>query len=123
MAAKKAKWVEIGTVGVDAGMLMIGDPCYFIGEKAAANEAFPDWDAFIKAQRDSEGRDWTARYYGRGRLQLRHQMNYALGHAGLGVVAGTAHGDGVFRVYALKTDDTDRTQALMVITGDMEPPV
>lgn len=113
MAAKEAKWVEIGKVGVDAGMLMIGDPCYFIGDEAAARHPFPTWDRFIAAQQDREGPDF----------ELLHQIEFRPGSTGLGVVAATAHGDGLFTVYALKADKTDRTQALLVITGDMEPPV
>ena len=116
MAAKKAKWELIGEVGVDAGMLMIGDPCYFIGEKTPGEQAFPTWESFIEGQRE-EGHEW----------QLRHQMDYRVkgmtGSTGLGVVAGTAHGDGLFKVYALKNDRGDRAQAMLVITGDMEPPV
>ena len=27
---KKQKWVLMGKVGVDSGMLMVGDPCYFV---------------------------------------------------------------------------------------------
>jgi len=112
MATKKAKWELIGEVGVDAGMLMISDPCYVIGEHCSGSIAFPTWESFIEGQRE-EGHEW----------QLRHQMDYRPGAPGLGVVAGTAHGDGLFKVYALKDDDSDRTQAMLVITGDMEPPV
>jgi hypothetical protein len=112
MATKKAKWELIGEVGVDGGMLMISDPCYVIGEHSSGSIAFPTWESFIEGQRE-EGHKY----------QLRHQMDYAHGAPGLGVVAGTAHGDGLFKVYALKDDDTDRTQAMLVITGDMDPPV
>jgi len=108
MTNNTAKWVHLGNVGVDAGMLAIGDPAYLFGENTAGNAAFKTWADFIKAQRDSEGADW----------QLRHQIDYAMGHEGLGVVAGTAHGDGVYKVYGLKTDDTDRTLAMIVVTGD-----
>lgn len=107
----EAKWIKVGKVGVDAGLLMIGDPCYFIGEKTSSDEAFPTWKGFLKDQR-ATGKEY----------KLRHQIDYAMGHAGLGVVAGTG-GDGVFDVYALKSDRSDRAEAMLVITGDMEPPV
>jgi len=110
---RKAKWVEIGEVGVDSGSLMICDPCYVIGEQNSGGQAFPTWDKFLEEQRQ-----------GGGQWSLRHQVNYAMGHPGLGVVAGTAFGDGCFKVYGLKYDDeSDRTDAIMVITGDVAPPV
>jgi hypothetical protein len=33
VSVKKERWVTIGTVGVDSGTLIIGDPCYLDGEK------------------------------------------------------------------------------------------
>jgi hypothetical protein len=35
---------KIGMVDVDAGMLMVGDPCYFIGKDASINDRCDSWD-------------------------------------------------------------------------------
>ena len=32
---KKDKWEEVGTIGVDAGLCWIGDPCYVISPEAS----------------------------------------------------------------------------------------
>jgi len=34
----KTYWMQLGFVGVDSGMLMIGDPCYLEGDKWASND-------------------------------------------------------------------------------------
>ena len=43
MARAKRGEVQIGTVGIDAGMLMLGDPCYVVDKPLGAM----DWDAFL----------------------------------------------------------------------------
>tara|TARA_Y100001938_G_C7794259_1_gene284020 strand:+ start:167 stop:562 length:396 start_codon:yes stop_codon:yes gene_type:complete len=111
MTKTKLKWEYIGDCGVDAGTLMIGDPCYFIGKDSDANRSCDsDWGTFLKKYRDHDSE----------RYRLQHQLHYNLGHAGLGVMAGTAHGDGCFPVLGLKADgeDTDRCHAMLVVTGD-----
>ena len=107
---QEIKWVQIGVAGVDAGALMIGDPCYFIGTNSEVNRVCSgDWGKFIEAHLKKEGG-----------FELNHQMNYHAGHAGLGVMASTAYGDGAFPVYALKGAGGDRAYAMLVVTGDEE---
>jgi len=39
-----SKWIEIGTIGVDAGLCWIGDPCYLHDSLVAGNwEKFTEW--------------------------------------------------------------------------------
>ena len=107
---KKLKWEKIGIVGVDAGMLCIMDPCYAFGGSAdhesEADRAFGnDWGEFLLRQSSPESDD------------LKHQIQYAAGGDGFGVVASTAHGDGCFSVYALKEGKGDRALAMLVVTG------
>ena len=101
------KWEHVGNCGVDAGMLMVGDPCYFIGPNSDASKSYGNsWGTFMEM------------YHDREKGQIKHQLNFALGHEGLGVVAGTAYGDGTYPVYALKKQGTDRAYAMLVITGE-----
>jgi hypothetical protein len=101
------EWRKIGEVGVDAGLLMIGDPCYFIGEEATAKVAYPTWDRFLDKQELLVSEGVT-------------QMNYVMGHAGLGVVASTRYGDGVYPVYGLymKEGKDNRPLAMLVVTDE-----
>jgi hypothetical protein len=89
------KWKLLGEAGVDSGALMISDPCNsrMVTEWVNGDGMFDD-----------------------------NQMNYPMGHAGLGVQARTAFGDGVYKVYGLCSDDTTRAHAMLVITGDDELP-
>ena len=90
------KWILLGEVGVDSGTLMISDPCYshMVTEWVNGDGMFDD-----------------------------NQMNYPMGHPGLGVQARTAYGDGTYKVYGLCSDgDTTRAHAMLVITGDEELP-
>ena len=44
------KFVEIGTVDVDSGMVMIGDPCYSLPDDASSRPAVArDWMSFCDA--------------------------------------------------------------------------
>lgn len=77
---------QVGVVGVDAGCLMVGDPCYFIndpGSKTASSHL--TWKDCC---------DMMAREDG-GPVQL----DFEAGHEGLGVIVGTTHGDGCYPVF------------------------
>lgn len=74
---------QIGSCGVDAGMIMVGDPCYFIGKDATINERCKTWkqacdEVFCK---DGVDRDDGMDVYG------------------LGVAVSTTHGDGCYPVF------------------------
>lgn len=106
MPKTKTHWKLLGHVGVDAGMLMIGDPCYFIDKDSDAQKAFPGgWSEFCK----KHGYE----------VEHKPQMNYARGHAGLGVVASTSYGDGTYPVYGLFDARSDRPKAMIVVTDDV----
>lgn len=75
--------IKIGECGVDAGLLMVGDPCYFVGKDAIINERCKDWsqacdDIFCK---DGLEKDTPLDVYG------------------LGVAISTTFGDGSYPVY------------------------
>ena len=79
----------LGHVGVDAGMLMIGDPCYFIGKDATVNtEVFPTWSVACNEL-------FCAGDHGRDHPYLIESAFGAL----LGIAVRTTHGDGSYPVH------------------------
>lgn len=109
----KLEWRKLGEVGVDAGCLMVCDPCYVVGKDSEINARFPDgWSQFCAEQFD----------YTTGASD-NPQVNYARGHAGLGVVASTACGDGCFAVLGLFQVGiiNGMPLAMVVVTGDVNP--
>lgn len=85
---------QIGVVGVDAGLLMVGDPCYFIpdtpGGKTAADAARLIWEK-VCDDTQSVGND------------TGHQLTFSPQNPGLGVIVNTTHGDGVYPVFLVTT--------------------
>jgi hypothetical protein len=80
---------KIGDVAVDAGLMLVGDPSYYVGKGSEVNKAFRGWDQFLAQQRllgDAPAAE----------------MKFSKGHAGLGVVVATAHGDGMYPVYLVR---------------------
>lgn len=74
--------VEIGTVYVDAGIVMIGDPCYSV--TGDASHHIKTWSEFCDKTFASDLPYGTAEPHGRG----------------LGLVVPTLYGDGSYPVYA-----------------------
>ena len=110
------QWAHIGMVGVDAGCLMIGDPCYSVGEGSNMQKTYPDWMDFINAQFE-----WDAKR----KQTTTHEVPFNSGLSGAGVVAVTRYGDGYYPVYALiDADDpnasTENPHAMLVLTGDAD---
>ena len=73
------KWVNVGSLGVDTGRLMIGDPCYFV---------------------DNE---WTTK-----ELEKYNNINkkfikilFPKGHEGKGIIFSVGFGDGTYKLKAL----------------------
>jgi len=76
-------WEYAGRIGVDTGMIIVGDPRYFATPDADEHPA-KDWKAFLARRKQHRG---------------IAQLHYRRGHAGLGVVVAGFGGDGVFPVY------------------------
>ena len=103
------KWEKIGTIGVDAGLCWIGDPCYIMHKCSKAKEAYDrppkaignNWSEFCDTIEDDT-----------------QQYNFDLGHEGLGVLASTGFGDGSYDVFAQFSDEGDfgkRVKAVKVV--------
>jgi len=81
------KTVKIGTVGVDAGLLWVGDPCYILHQTSPPEDIGKNWHEFVEKM--------TEEY---------RQFNYDGGYPGLGVAFSTGYGDGEYDVIAEMED-------------------
>ena len=83
---KDGEWNEVGTIGVDAGMVWIGDPCYILHrEKGLPSTLGKNWGEFC----DSLGQDYPT----------TKSFNYEMGHEGLGICVSSGFGDGGYQVF------------------------
>lgn len=85
-------WKKVGVIGVDAGICWVGDPCYILHKKdeerpKAIGKNWGEFCDILDSLHESQND---------GALQL----NYDMGHPGLGVVVSTGYGDGEYPVYA-----------------------
>ena len=78
------EWKQVGEVGVDAGLMWLGDPCYIIGNDASRK--WNTWDAFCDSLRDKHDKTGVTQY------------NFSKERTGLGVAVSTGYGDGVYPV-------------------------
>lgn len=102
----KTRRVQIGTVGVDAGLCYLGDPCYVIDNHLGKMP----WGEFLNKMYASDpvngenGRHWTVR---------SPMPNPAYGDFPAGVVVSTGYGDGEYPVYA-EINDEGRVMSVTV---------
>jgi hypothetical protein len=81
----------IGYIGVDAGLCLIGDPCYFIGPDSQVGKKLhggklDDWETFLGNYiKHDNANAW--------KVEDR-------GEASLGMVVTTGYGDGIYPVKA-----------------------
>lgn len=87
----KNGWTKIGVVGVDAGLIWLGDPCYILHKDAdRAYEAIgKSWREFCDKLSDTAHAT---------------QFDYDAGHPGLGVCVNSGLGDGQYNVEARIVD-------------------
>ena len=82
------KWIKLGVVGVDSGQLMLCDPIYI--------------DSQWKKDDDFKNPKTNFSYGACGKITLNSQggqLNFELGHAGVGVVFSSGLGDGIYEVF------------------------
>ena len=102
--SRKAKWEQVGEIGVDAGLVWVGDPCYCVTPDADSHPA-KTWDEFCELLYPSGDDVHSA--------PVCKQFNYAAGHAGLGVCVSTLDGDGTYPVF-VKRDERGGIVGVMV---------
>ena len=92
--------IKIGSIGVDAGMCFIGDPCYTLPHDASQRTILDTngndlWNRIVK---DMAGKDYCSLNY-----QPKNHEGLGVpvyGGEGLGVCVTTGYGDGEYPVYA-----------------------
>jgi hypothetical protein len=87
---KKTVWKLVGHVGVDAGLISIGDPCYNAAKKAQIN----NWSKYVDKMHTNETK-----------IKGLYKMPFRLGHEGEAIIAQTLHGDGMYPVFVSLTPD------------------
>ena len=54
----RKQWERVGTVGVDSGLMWVGDPCYIMPDDATGNPG-ADWYKFCdELERDTPAQEW-----------------------------------------------------------------
>ena len=92
----------IGVVGVDAGLVLIGDPGYLIHTEPESTLG-KDWEKFCNLLTDEE-------------KPTIKQFNFPLGNPGLAVVVSSGFGDGVYPVYAEVVDTKEGGKRVKKVT-------
>lgn len=86
----RGKWINIGTISVDAGLCWIGDPCYILHQDNPLNSIGRCWSEFCDVIQKSFTKDKPA-----------VEFNHNGGYNGAGVCVSTGYGDGCYEVQAL----------------------
>lgn len=96
MAKTRNGLVQIGTVGIDAGMLYLGDPCYFIERPLGAMP----WGTFLETMYEATGEKENAAYWP---VRMKYAETDPRAFQA-GMVVTTGDGDGEYPVYAVIKD-------------------
>ncbi len=139
-------WHQVGVVGVDAGMVWVGDPCYILAlphnnpkDKKPGDDSFSSlyepkelprslgesWGDFCDQLGQSDFIGLDGEFYkhhiekGRKSVGMTKQFNYDAGHPGLGVVVSSGYGDGEYPVY-VKYDNKGNIKEMKVTFIDDE---
>jgi len=98
---------KVGTIYVDAGCVMVGDPCYTQGDDATSRSS--SWNEFLH-------KTWPNVFLADGTVNHSEQMADvapALGEEGTGIVVSSGYGDGEYPVYV--TREGGRIASLTVV--------
>lgn len=90
-------WKKIGEVGVDSGQLLVCDPCYIDSEWEQEKDETP----LNKPEHSFSYGACCAKTLTDSK---NGQLNYKLGHPGVGVVFSSGFGDGCYEVFAKYED-------------------
>lgn len=96
MSYKNDDWEKVGTCGVDAGLIWIGDPCYVVAQDST--HVFKSWDKFCK-QHDKLNKKGVAVF------------------DVTGIALQTADGDGEYPVYVKRDSNGSIIEAKIMFRG------
>ena len=88
----------IGQIGVDAGIVWIGDPCYILHAEKIPQTLGKNWGEFCEKLGG----------------EYHKSFNFDRGHEGLGVCTSTRHGDGSYNVIGFFEKESDRPSCVIV---------
>ena len=94
-----SEWVKAGTVYVDSGSILIGDPCYHIGDEKNKEQ---NWKGFVD-------RVYKDTFYETGIATA-----WSVGE---GIVCSTGYGDGEYNVF-IKRSPHNRIAELKIVFID-----
>ena len=100
-------WHSAGTIGVDAGLCWVGDPCYVM--HAHPKDIGEDWAGFCERLGEA--------------YPTVEQFHYDAGHAGLGVCVSTGYGDGAYPVEVRYSADGRVAELRVTFIGGPDPVV
>jgi hypothetical protein len=95
----------VGTVYVDAGIVMVGDPCYTLPDEGSSrNETAKNWPTFCDALETNEGPKSVFKPFG----------------SGTAVVVSSGWGDGEYPVYVTRNREGRIASVRVDFLGDDE---
>jgi hypothetical protein len=97
----------VGSIAIDSGQAMVGDPCYLDGWQTNEND---EWNL--------EGKIGEYSYQGASATTISRNM----GELGLGkaVVFSTGYGDGLYPVYVSLDENNRVAKVIIDFEGDVE---
>jgi hypothetical protein len=98
---------QVGVIGVDAGVVMVGDPCYHVGKTTAPKDFCRSWSEFCQTKLQKDGKCLDTA-----------QLNFDMGHEGLAVVVGGFGGDGCYPVFVKRNKDGLVSQLIIEFGND-----
>jgi hypothetical protein len=96
----------IGHVGVDAGCIQIGDPCYTHGKDGN----WSDYCDKVLAKMDEP--------HANDHYKNFAQVPYDMGHEGKAIVVGSGYGDGFYPVTVTRNDEGRIASVLVTFLDD-----
>jgi hypothetical protein len=106
---------KVGEVGVDAGMVMVGDPCYLNTYGKESADGFEWVESEVDAQKSTKKFDYS--YSGACAATLGEDSAGELGRASA-VAVSSGYGDGVYPVYATYNHEGRITKLEVVFVAE-----
>ena len=104
------KWHKVGSVGVDAGLIWIGDPCYVLHKENLPKELGTSWGDFCTILQEKEKTDTD---------QVAKNNAYAFSNLGIAISSG--YGDGIYDVF-IKLNNGNRVAEAKIVFIDSKNP-
>jgi len=115
MAERMNGRYKVGEVGVDAGMVMVGDPCYLNTYGKESTDGFEWVESEVDAQKSTKKFDYS--YSGACAATLGEDSAGELGRASA-VAVSSGYGDGVYPVYATYNHEGRITKLEVVFVAE-----